>query len=186
MNELKICQSEHLIIRDLVEDDFIPYSEYMFEEVYWKYVAIPEINAENLKGLIQESIRQQSLKPRRNYFLSVEEKRSKQVIGDAMISIVSPENEEAEIGWGVSHQYTGRGYATEIGQALIQYIFEDLKLYRIYARCHPENLASVRIMEKLGMKKEGLLREHIKIRGERWSSFQYSLLATEYNRDDCV
>lgn len=175
-----IYESKNLIIREITQDDFMPFSQYMFEENYWKYVAIPESNADSLKHWMQESIRQQRLVPRKSYFLGVLEKKTEQVIGDALLSITSFENEEAEIGWGLSHLYRGQGYGAEIGRNLLDFAFHQLGVYRVYARCHPQNKASIRIMEKLGMKQEGELREHIKVRGERWSSLQYSMLSKEY------
>jgi RimJ/RimL family protein N-acetyltransferase len=57
-----------------------------------------------------------------------------------------------EIGWVFDRAYHGRGYATEAAVALLRHGFEALDLHRIIATCQPENVASRRVMEKLGMR----------------------------------
>lgn len=52
----------------------------------------------------------------------------------------------------------GHGYVPEAVTALLRLGFEELKLHRIYAECHPDNRASYRLMEKVGMRREGYLR----------------------------
>jgi ribosomal-protein-alanine N-acetyltransferase len=62
--------------------------------------------------------------------------------------------EEIEIGYGISKEYWGRGFTTEAAAASIRYGFEELKLNRIVAVAMPENIASRRVMEKIGMRYE--------------------------------
>ena len=66
---------------------------------------------------------------------------------------------QAEIGWGVDANHGGRGLATEIGRAMIGYAFSTLGMHRAFAQCRVENQASRRIMAKLGIREEGVLRE---------------------------
>ena len=73
---------------------------------------------------------------------------------------------------------TGRGLGTEIGHAMLQLGF-SLGLHRLYARCRVQNIASLRIMAKLGMSEEGTLRENVNARSEWWSSAQWSVLRTD-------
>jgi RimJ/RimL family protein N-acetyltransferase len=62
--------------------------------------------------------------------------------------------EEIEIGYGIAKEYWGRGFTTEAAAASIRYGFEEMKLNRIVAVAMPENIASLRVMEKIGMKFE--------------------------------
>jgi [ribosomal protein S5]-alanine N-acetyltransferase len=86
-----------------------------------------------------------------------------------------------EIGWLFHPTYQGHGYATESAQALLQYCFENLKCHRVIATCQPENPASFRVMEKIGMKREGHFRKCIH-RGENnwWDEFFYAILDEEW------
>ena len=74
-------------------------------------------------------------------------------------------NSNAEIIYWLGKEFWGQGYATEAAAAVVRYGFETLRLYRIYARYLARNRASGRVLEKLGMTHEGVLRGHLKKRG---------------------
>src|SRR5688500_11943555 len=85
-----------------------------------------------------------------------------------------------EIGWIFHPRYQGQGYATEAAAALLQYGFESLQVHRVIATCQPENAASWRVMEKLGMQREAHFRKCI-YRDERWwDEYLYALLEEEW------
>lgn len=86
----------------------------------------------------------------------------------------------AELGFWIGVPYWGRGYATEAARAVVKYAFETRKLHRIYASHFRDNLASKRVLLKLGMRYEGRARHHI----QKWGRFidleNYGLLAEEH------
>ncbi|MEM7128265.1 MAG: GNAT family protein [Chloroflexota bacterium] len=86
-----------------------------------------------------------------------------------------------EIGWIVHPGYHRQGYSTEAAYALLRHGFEEQKLHRIIATCQPENVASYRVMEKLGMRREGHFQKCI-YRGNNawWSEYFYAILAEEW------
>jgi [ribosomal protein S5]-alanine N-acetyltransferase len=86
-----------------------------------------------------------------------------------------------EIGWVFHPAHQRRGYATEAARALLRHGFEAMRLHRIIATCQPENPASWRVMEKLGMRREGWFRQCI-YRGENhwWDEYFYAMLETEW------
>jgi RimJ/RimL family protein N-acetyltransferase len=61
---------------------------------------------------------------------------------------------EAEIGYILDADYAGKGYATEIAAALLDICFGELGLHRVTAGCYADNVASWRVMEKVGMRRE--------------------------------
>ena len=61
---------------------------------------------------------------------------------------------QAELGWVIDPAHAGQGYATEAATALLRICFEDLGLRRVIAQCFADNVASWRLMEKLGMRRE--------------------------------
>ncbi len=86
-----------------------------------------------------------------------------------------------EIGWVFNGAYHGHGYATEAAMALLQYGFERLHLHRIIATCQPENVASWRVMEKLGMRREAHFRKCIRRADNGWlDEYFYALLEEEW------
>ena len=86
-----------------------------------------------------------------------------------------------EIGWAIGRPHQRRGYATEAARALLTHAFETLGCHRVVATCQPENLASWRVMEKLGMRREAHFRQGLyRDTGEWWDEYFYALLAEEY------
>ena len=86
-----------------------------------------------------------------------------------------------EIGWVLHMGYHGRGYATEAALALLGCGFATLGLHRIIATCQPENVASWRVMEKLGMRREAHFRKCFQ-RDEAtwWDEYFYAMLEEEW------
>ncbi|RED59450.1 GNAT family N-acetyltransferase [Cohnella phaseoli] len=86
-----------------------------------------------------------------------------------------------EIGWVIAPGFRGRGYATEAAQALLHFGFAELGLHRVIATCQPENAASSRVMERLGMRREGCFLKCIP-RGDGvwWDEYVYAVLAEEW------
>jgi RimJ/RimL family protein N-acetyltransferase len=112
--------------------------------------------------------------------MAATDKHSGELVGEAILHVRSIGWRQGEIGWGVNSDLTGRGFATEIGMAMLQLAFDTLDLHRVYAQCRVENQASRRIMSKLGMREEGILRDNVLARGLWWSSTQCSILSSEY------
>ncbi len=86
-----------------------------------------------------------------------------------------------EIGWVLHQAYQGQGYATEAAKAVLDYAFTGLQAHRVIATCQPENTASYRVMEKIGMRREGYFQKCI-YRGENiwWDEYFYAILENEW------
>ena len=86
----------------------------------------------------------------------------------------------AELGYWVGVPYWGRGYCTEAAQELLHYGFKQRNLNRIFARHMTKNPASGRVMQKIGMKYEGTLRQSILRFGKYEDAAIYGILKDEY------
>ncbi len=102
-----------------------------------------------------------------------------QVVGRAILD-VDRANVTAALGYGVARACWGRGIATEAARAVLDYGFDAFRLAKVWARADPRNGASVRVLEKLGMQREGLLRGHLLVRGERVDRVYYGILRAEW------
>ena len=74
----------------------------------------------------------------------------------------------AELGYWIGKPYWGQGYCTEAARATLDFGFEQLGLNRIFAHHFARNPASGRVMQKIGMTREGRLRQHVK----KWDAFE--------------
>ncbi|HZW03262.1 MAG TPA: GNAT family N-acetyltransferase [Anaerolineaceae bacterium] len=93
-----------------------------------------------------------------------------------------------ELGYIFNPQFQGQGYASESASALVRYAFEQMGVHRVVAHCNPENVASWRVMEKIGMRREGHLRKNIFFRraadgSPLWvDTYAYGILREEVNQ----
>ena len=88
---------------------------------------------------------------------------------------------QAELGWAFDPAHHGRGLATEATRRLVALCFADLGLRRVTAGCFADNAPSWRLMERLGMRREGTFRAESLHRSGRWlDSFTYALLREEW------
>jgi RimJ/RimL family protein N-acetyltransferase len=114
---------------------------------------------------------------RSNFAIELSEEN--ELIGSIGLAI-DQANESAGLGYWIGLPYWNRGYATETGRAMLEYGFGELGLNRIHAGFFSRNPASGRVMEKLGMRYEGCLRQAVK----KWGIFedlqQYAILRQEF------
>lgn len=85
----------------------------------------------------------------------------------------------ASLGVGVAAVHDGRGYGTELASRMIAFGFGVLKLNRITADVALENHACIRVLEKIGLQREGVARECIFAQGRWWTEAQYAMLASD-------
>lgn len=93
---------------------------------------------------------------------------------------VQPEHDRGEIGYWIGVPYWGRGYMTEAARAVIGWAFESLRLRRVFAFHFTRNPASGRVMQKIGMRHEGSLRQHDKKWNEYVDVEVYGILNSEW------
>lgn len=172
-------ETNRLIIRDIGRSDWESIHTYTSLPEFTRYTAWGPNTEEDTKGYIEQVLASQQEKPRQEYELVVCLKSTGTLIGGAGIHI---KDTNAEVGYVLNPDYQGKGYATEATRALLGFGFSTLAVHRIYATCRPENKASEKVMQQIGMQREGLMREHWYYKGEFHDSYLYSILAEKYNR----
>lgn len=106
-----------------------------------------------------------------------------QLIGDLGLHFLSPDNDQIEIGFTVNPAYQHRGYAAEAVRSLMHYFFKSLHTHRIIASVDPKNIASIALLEKIGMRKEAHFRQSIRS-GNTWEDdVIYALLQEEWTKE---
>ena len=175
-----MLKTPRLRLREVVLADADAFDAYMMLEPYWRRLPIDPPTPRSVRAFIEQCVRDQSSNPRECYFLAAVERGSGAIVGEGILHIRSQSWCQGEIGWGVDPARAGHGLGTEICDALLGLAFERLDLHRVYAKCRVGHAASARIMEKLGMREEGVLREDAFARGAWWSSLQASILAEEW------
>jgi RimJ/RimL family protein N-acetyltransferase len=96
------------------------------------------------------------------------------------VSLMVGDHRQGEIGFTFHPEHQGHGYATEAARAVLRIAFEDYRLHRVCGRLEPRNVASARVLEKLGMRREAVLVENEWVKGEWQSEAIYALLDREW------
>ena len=106
------------------------------------------------------------------------------VLGDRVIGVVDLHinitHEITELGYGMDPAHWGKGLMPEATQAIVDWCFTKRQLAKVYARVNVRNARSLRVVEKLGMTREGVLRRHIKRHDERIDDVYYGVLREEW------
>jgi RimJ/RimL family protein N-acetyltransferase len=102
------------------------------------------------------------------------------VVGDVILAYVSAEHRTGEIGYIMHPDHQGLGFTTEACRVMLRIAFEDLGLHRVFGRIEPRNVASARVLEKLGMRREALFVENELIKGEWENEAVYAILDREW------
>ena len=101
-------------------------------------------------------------------------------IGQVFIQLNWREMREWEIGYEIHPDYWGNGYATEAVKLLLKHSFENLNAHKVVGFCNAHNKKSANLMERVGMKRDGLLREGRLWHKEWCDEFVYSILEREH------
>jgi ribosomal-protein-alanine N-acetyltransferase len=112
--------------------------------------------------------------------LNIVDEETGQFIGAIGVMSIDWANRKTEFGYWLAREYWGRGYMTEATRLFITYVFETLKLERLYAHVFAPNIASQRVVEKIGFRLEGVVRRANLHRGRWLDSHLYSMLRSEY------
>jgi len=182
MGRMVSIKTNRLLLRELRKSDWQAIHEYASDPDVVRYMDWGPNTIEQTKEFIEAATRDKHEKPRRIFTLAIVLKDEKTVIGSCGIHISSPENREGWLGYCLNRECWKMGYGTEASTGLVDFGFHELGLHRIFATCAPENIASSRVLEKSGMKKEGHLREHKWSKGEWRDSYLFAVLEKDWKR----
>ena len=147
-------ETERLFIR--------PFADFDYKDLY-EYLSIPEIyKFEPGQPITIDEAKELSIKRSKgNDFLAVVLKENDKMIGHLYFKQIEPvERETWELGYIFNPNYHRNGYASEASDAITRYAFKNYKIHRIMARCNPDNVASWKLLEKIGYIREGHFKKY--------------------------
>lgn len=116
------------------------------------------------------------------YQIAIQRKDDGILAGDCAFQILLEDSRQAEIGITLAREYQGQGYAHEAAACLLNYLFQEHQLHRVRANCDPENTASARLLERLGMRHEGRFIESLWLKGRYYDEDWYAILRCEWEQ----
>lgn len=147
-------ETERLVIRPYTAGDFDGFYHIVSQEEVGRYMPPMNIEYEKLKERLNrqiETYKENTPEKIIRYSVGVEEKQTGTLVGWVGLGPLDIKPEEIEIYYGFGREFWGKGYATEASSIFLRYAFETLGLERIVAIVLPENKASIRVIEKIGL-----------------------------------
>ncbi|WP_282942072.1 GNAT family N-acetyltransferase [Paenibacillus sp. RC67] len=174
-SKLPVLETERTILRKLQFKDAEDMFRYGSNEEVSKYTTWPTHQSlEDTRRFIEavmNAYEEHKIAP-----WGIEDKQTKLMIGTVGFVSWNVVHARAEIGYALSRDFWNLGYMTEIMKRIVEFGFNEMKLVRMEARCHPDNIGSARVMEKSGMQFEGTLRKHIYTKGEYQDAKMYAII----------
>jgi RimJ/RimL family protein N-acetyltransferase len=146
-----------------------------------RYLMWEPMSREQVATLLERRIAQVRIdKEGEGFGFALEERASGRFVGEVVLRWLSEESRQGEIGWSLHPEAQGKGYATEAAGALLRLGFEDMGLHRIVAECDPRNDGSIRVMQRLGMRREADHVDAMWLKGEWVGSTIFAILEEEW------
>lgn len=174
-------ETPRLILRPFAERDIEPFARYRSDPEVARYQGWEApYSLEQAARFVAEM---QSVTPGalgQWFQLAVEEKSSGCLAGDCAFKLQGSEHRQAELGMTLARDFWSKGYASEAVTALLDALFTGSDLHRAYANIDPRNVASARLLERLGFRHEGCFIESLWFKGGWASEDWYAILRDEW------
>jgi RimJ/RimL family protein N-acetyltransferase len=175
-----ILTTKRLVLREFEEEDWSAVLAYQSDPRYLRYYDWMQRTEQDVREFVRMFLAHREQEPRTKFQLAMTLAPEGQLIGNCGIRMKTPHAGEAELGYELDPRYWGCGYATEAARAFVVFGFRELGLHRICAWCIAENVASAHVLEKIGMRQEGHLREKEWMKGRWWDTLLYAILEHEW------
>jgi RimJ/RimL family protein N-acetyltransferase len=166
-------QTERLLLRPFRFEDVEDVTAYSADPEFWRHYW-----RNRARQSVEEFVTQQVDETKEGE-IGLAIVLDQRVIGEIGFNVYSGDR-TAELGYAIGKDYWRKGLTYEAAAAIVEWGFESLDLERIFARADVPNAGSWRIMEKLGMRREGIMRRHRVIDGERVDVVFNGLLREEW------
>jgi ribosomal-protein-alanine N-acetyltransferase len=158
--------SERLLLREFVATDEEAVHAYACDALVTRYMEWGPNSRAQTRQFLAEKIAAATAEDRSQFAMAVVPAVSDGVVGSVALDVDGDDaRREGVLGYVFHRDWWSRGYATEASKALVQFGFGQLKLSRITATCHPDNKASARVLQKVGLTYQGRIHHHMKVRG---------------------
>ena len=173
--------TERLVLRELEESDAEAAHEYERDEDVVRYQTDGVRTLDESRAYIARVRAETALQaPRLLFDLAITLRRNEQYVGRVGLNVTSLSLREATLWYVLNPRFHGQGLVPEAARALVDHGFRELDLHRLYVDCDPRNTASIRVAEKLGLRREAHFVENALIKGEWCDSVIYAMLDREW------
>ena len=175
-----LLRTQRLILREFEEADWTALHAVESLPEVARYQWFAPRTADESRAYVLGALRGAREQPRVTYDLAIVPASDDRPVGRVGLGVTDAAIGEGMLWYTLHPSVWGMGFATEAGRGLADFGFRELRLHRIWADCDPANVASWRVLEKIGMRREGHLRENARIKGAWADSLIYAILDREW------
>jgi RimJ/RimL family protein N-acetyltransferase len=175
-----LLTTERLLLREFLANDWHAVFAYQSDPRYLRYSPWTHHLREQVERLVQTCIGWQHEQPRSKFQLAIVLQTTHQVIGTCGIRRVTAHAPEVELGYELHPDHWGQRYAAEAARSMLAFGFRTLSLQRVWAQCVAENTASIRVLERLGMRYTQRLPQHTVMQNRWWDLLEYAMDRAEW------
>jgi RimJ/RimL family protein N-acetyltransferase len=173
-------ETTRLRLRHFMDSDLTLFMAYRNDPEVARYQGWEGISEPEARAFIQEQKEVQPGVPGQWFQIAVELKETDMLVGDCALKIEEHDERQVEIGYTLSRAYQGRGIASEAVSCVLEYAFVTLGLHRVVAMTDCENVASVALLERLGLRREGHFRQNVWFKGKWGDEYLSAMLQEEW------
>ena len=174
-------ETERLLLRDAQLTDADAIDRYAADLEVVRYLVWGPNSPERTREVLEHRVTEQQTDPaRRELELLIVEKASGEVVGGAGLRIADSDDLDANLGYVLARSKWGQGIVTEACQKLLDVAFGWLGLHRVWASADADNVASRRVLEKLGLRCEAHFLQNQRVKGHYRDTLIYALTEAEY------
>jgi ribosomal-protein-alanine N-acetyltransferase len=166
-------RTSRLTLREFFKSDFDSIRAYSADPRVTRYMFFGPRDTQSTADYLDGLLASQRAIPRTRFELAVEEITSGRLIGTCELSLI--ESNVVDLGYMLGTLDWGKGFATEIALTLIDAAFFDLRAERVISTVDVHNKASIRVLEKIGMRWEAVFRKHRRAKNRWWDCHLYVL-----------
>ncbi|MBD0325723.1 MAG: GNAT family N-acetyltransferase [Pyrinomonadaceae bacterium] len=173
-------ETQRLRLRRFKDDDYARFLSYRNDPEIARYQSWESCSALEAARFIEQQ-KSLPLGVTGQWFqFAIELKETCELIGDCAFRVSEADTQQAEIGVTIARSFQKRGYGAEAVARLLDYGFVESSLHRIFAITDCENLSSVALLERLGMRREAHFIQNIWFKGKWGDEFLYAMLRDEW------
>jgi len=148
-----------------------------------RYLMWEPMDLDQTRTLLERRVRQTRIEAEGDaILLAAVDAETGRMVGEFMLRFTSAKSRQGEIGWSIHPDVQGRGLATEGAREMLRLGFDELGLHRIVAESDQRNAASLRVMERLEMRREAHFIENEFLKGEWVGSIVCAMLEAEWRQ----
>ncbi|GLV61013.1 N-acetyltransferase [Dictyobacter sp. S3.2.2.5] len=173
-------ETGRLRLRHFMDADLAPFMAYRNDPEVARYQSWEGISESEARTFVQEQMKAQPGAPGQWFQIAVELKETGVLVGDCALKIEEHDERQAEIGYTLARAYQGQGIASEAVRCVLEYAFVTLGLHRVIAITDCENAASIALLERLGLRREGHFHQNVWFKGKWGDEYLYAMVQEEW------